>query len=149
MPATEPPIVLVVEDDPAIRGLLATVLQDKGYAVLQAHEGRQAIQILHEYILPSACRGLVLLDVMLPCVDGTGVLGYLVGQQARLPVIAMSASSECLQVARGAGVEATIPKPFELDCLLALVDSYCGTASSGAKPPARSGRVGGPRYLRR
>jgi CheY-like chemotaxis protein len=140
MPATEPPIILVVEDDSTIRGLLTTALHDEGYTVLQAPDGHQAIQMLRAFIVPSARRCLVLLDIMLPDVDGTGVLGYLVGLQAKLPVIAMSASSECLQVARTVGVEATIPKPFELDGLLALVDSYCG---AGARNPAPHGHGDG------
>ena len=65
MPAT----ILVVDDEPAILDLVTTILERQGYAVVEAHDGDEALSILRERV-----PDLVLLDVMMPGQDGFEVL---------------------------------------------------------------------------
>jgi len=58
--------VLVVEDDPAIRSLLATVLIQEGHEVRTAVDGREALRLLRDGAPPS----LILLDLLMPTMDG-------------------------------------------------------------------------------
>jgi two-component system phosphate regulon response regulator PhoB len=116
--------ILVVEDDPAVREFLADALSDQGYRVLQARDGAEAIQALDEKP-PDTDFSLVLLDMMLPVVDGLGVLNHLATQGAVPPVVAMSASSRQLAAAQSTGAQATIAKPFDLYRLLDVVAHHC------------------------
>jgi two-component system, OmpR family, response regulator MprA len=121
------PTILLVEDEPAVRELLADVLSAEGYRVLQARDGAEAIQTL-DGMPPDTDFSLVLLDMMLPMVDGLGVLDHLASQGVVSPVVAMSARADSLAAAQSAGAQATIPKPFELDVLLNVVARYCAPA---------------------
>jgi DNA-binding response OmpR family regulator len=71
---------------------------------------------------------LVLLDLMLPDIDGVHVLQQLAAPCRRVPVIAMSASRGHLAVAQTVGADAVLPKPFDLDRLVDLVEAYCDEA---------------------
>ena len=62
--------VLLVDDDPALRGLLHAVLQDDGHMILEASDGAEALATLGESVAPL----IVLLDWQMPKVDGFGVL---------------------------------------------------------------------------
>ena len=64
--------VLVVDDEPIIRELLADVLRDNGYHVMEAQDGAAAIRALDHHGLPAQHLCGVLLDMMLPEVDGLG-----------------------------------------------------------------------------
>jgi CheY-like chemotaxis protein len=117
--------VLVVEDDPAIRALLADVLEDEGYRVAVAADGAAAIDLLEQYAPPPDHLCLVLLDVMTPRVDGCGVLRRLAELGAYVPVVALSASEQALMAAAQAGARVTLRKPFDLDRLLTIVEHSC------------------------
>ncbi len=118
--------VLIVEDEPSIRELVADVLCNEGYPVLEAQDGLQAIHALERH---RTRVGVVLLDMMLPHVDGVGVLRYLAERGANVPVVAMSASAQELAKATPAGAQTTLPKPFDLDRLLDTVARYCSCQS--------------------
>jgi DNA-binding response OmpR family regulator len=118
--------VLVVEDEPYLSDLLATALSDQGYEVLKARDGLQAIRTLDEQRANQSGPCLVLLDMMLPQVDGMGVLRHITDHGHQEAVVAISASDGHLAAAADAGAYETIPKPFELEQLLAVVDRYCG-----------------------
>jgi len=122
--ASEQPAVLVVEDDPAIQEVLSDMLSIGGFTVETADDGRQAIAALARHRPPAGGLRLMLLDMMLPEVDGAGVLEYLAELGNYVPVIAMSASRQHLDVARTAGVQTVLAKPFELREILALVQQY-------------------------
>lgn len=62
--------VLVVDDDEAIRETLRLLLEDSGYRVLEAADGKTALDVLHRVRVPL----VVLLDLMMPRLDGAGVL---------------------------------------------------------------------------
>lgn len=108
--------VMVVDDEPGVRNMLVAVLEDEGYSVLSATNGAQALALL-EREHPD----LVLLDIMLPGVDGREVFRRMADLPgaAETPVMLMSAAARPnLTDRRLAGF---LPKPFDLDQLLVAV----------------------------
>lgn len=111
---TEPPTVLIVDDEPAIVDLLAQFLEDEGYRVESAGDGQAAYEKAHE-VRPD----LVIADVMMPKMDGFDLVDRLADGEHPVPVILMSAAV----VSRRQGVS-FIAKPFDLGELLDLVNSF-------------------------
>src|SRR4051812_4080432 len=109
--ADHPHTVLLVEDEPAVRDLVADFLREEGYEVEEARDGAEAIRSLdtHHHRADHLCA--VLLDMMLPRVDGVGVLRHLATVGDEVPVVAMSASREHLTAALAAGARSAVPKP--------------------------------------
>lgn len=68
-----PPLLLIVDDDPEVRMLLRELFVQKGYRVNVAEDGEAAMQFLEQNEPPS----MILLDLMMPGIMGTGVLSYL------------------------------------------------------------------------
>src|SRR3712207_3771084 len=112
--------VVVVEDTPEIRELLADVLAEEGYHVLPLADGLNAAEMVRQ-----AHANAVLLDLALPGKDGRAVLEELYSdpQTARVPVIVMSAYLHSLDGARFPFVARAVPKPFDLDQLVAEVNA--------------------------
>ena len=92
---------------------------------MEARDGGEAIRALEENRPPAGHLCVVLLDMMLPSVDGMSVLHHLAALGAYVPVVAMSASREHLLQAAAAGAQVTVAKPFDLDSLLAVVARNC------------------------
>ena len=112
--------IFVVEDDPDIRELLAYTLGKEGYVIVQAASGEAAQKLLEE-LVPD----LILLDVMLPGMDGLELLRKLKSDQRFkiVPVILASAKGEEDDVVAGLelGAEDYVTKPFSPRVLLARV----------------------------
>ncbi len=109
--------ILVVDDEPAIRDFVTAVLEDEGYQVVAAHTGRRA-----QELLPAERPDLVLMDVMMPGLDGRDVVAWIRAHPDLLavPVILMSAA---VRSGRADGpVAAFLHKPFDLDQLLDTVE---------------------------
>jgi DNA-binding response OmpR family regulator len=132
------PIVLLVEDERSIRELVADVLRDEGYAVVEAQDGVEAIHALDEYSLQACGLALVVMDMMLPGTDGLAVLDYLGELRGDLPVVAMSASRRQLAAAVGAGACAVLYKPFDLDELIGVVAGHCAPCNHAPATRAAS-----------
>lgn len=113
-------VVLVVEDDPAIREGLVDALGFQGHRVLQADTAPAAA----EAALRSRC-DLVLLDLMLPGGDGLQVLREVRRVKPRLPVIIITARGREADRVRGLqlGADDYVVKPFEIDELLARIQA--------------------------
>ena len=116
--------VLVVDDDIAIRHALCLLLEDEGLAVAEAADGRAALAILHA----TSDRYVVLLDQMMPQLDGFGVLSTITedaGLRGRHSFVLMTACPRTLPPAlvRLASSLAIpiIAKPFEADEMIATV----------------------------
>jgi two-component system, OmpR family, response regulator MprA len=114
--------ILVVEDETAIRELIADFLELEGYQVEQAAHGGQALAIV-ERVRPD----LVVLDLMMPVMDGWTFARecYALSPANVIPMLVMSASHDLARSAeqlRPYGVRAVMPKPFDLDVLLAAVN---------------------------
>jgi len=110
--------VLIIEDEPAIRGLLALTLEGEHYDVATAEDGEEALDQVHHQ-RPDA----ILLDLMLPKVDGWQVIDSLDhGADAeRIPIIAVTAGTKKVTVGEQ-GVKAFLSKPYDLDTLLVTLD---------------------------
>jgi CheY-like chemotaxis protein len=117
--------ILVVEDRPPLRGLLKETLEAVGYCVLEAWNGAQAIEAVDRHLALGDPLCLVLLDMLLPYVDGLEVLRHLAECGSHVPVVAISAHPALLEAAAASGVQSTLAKPFELDQVLATVRNYC------------------------
>lgn len=110
--------VLVVDDDSAIRALVAKIIQRAGYSVDTARDGAEALDLLaaHPY-------AVLVLDLMMPNVDGYALLDRLKESGRPLPtVIVISADDTAsLRELDGAIVHSIIRKPFDIDVLGELV----------------------------
>lgn len=123
--------ILIVEDDPSIRAGLRDALELSGYAVTESGDGKTGLGVaLAEPI------DLVLLDIMLPEIDGLHVLERVRKEKPALLVICLTALGEQADRVRGlrAGADDYIVKPFGLDELLARVEAVL--RRSGPMRPA-------------
>jgi DNA-binding response OmpR family regulator len=117
--------ILVVEDEEPVRELVSDVLRDAGYTVEQAHDGAEALAVLDREPAPHRKLCAVVLDVMLPRLDGVSLLRRLRAHGPGVPVVAMSASEEHLLEAVTAGARGALPKPFDIDDLVDVVRRSC------------------------
>ncbi|APS00513.1 response regulator transcription factor [Pajaroellobacter abortibovis] len=110
--------VLVIEDDPSISLGLTMNLKSEGYTVLSALDGIVGLQMVREY-KPN----LVILDVMLPQLNGFEVISVLRQEEYRMPIIVLSARTGEMDKVTGLelGAEDYVAKPFSLAELLARV----------------------------
>jgi DNA-binding response OmpR family regulator len=110
------PRVLIVEDEPAIRNGLIELFRSQGYALETAEDGHAALARL-----ASATYDLVLLDIMLPGVDGLGVLRQTRARGNLVPVLILTARGAEADVVAGldAGADDYVTKPFGIRELLA------------------------------
>ena len=124
--------ILVVEDEPDIQELLCAYLRESGYEVGQALDGVEALDKFR--------RGrfeLVLLDLLLPKIDGFGVC-ELIRRESDVPILMLTAvdgENEALR-GYGAGVDDYITKPFSMPVLLQKIRAVL--RRSGQVPPERS-----------
>jgi CheY-like chemotaxis protein len=115
--------VLIADDDSGIRAMLAETLEDEGYQVVTAANGRDALAYLRRGPLPQ----LILLDLMMPLMTGWDVLHELTRHPilGQIPVVILSATDAAEQTAMTYHVAACLPKPVEFDSLLQVVERYC------------------------
>ena len=128
--------ILIVEDDNNIADLLRLYLEKEGYQATIAADGTQGID-LYRKLRPD----LVLLDVMMPGVDGWGVLRA-IRQDSQTPVIMLTAKGETTDKVSGLkqGADDYITKPFEMKEVLARIEAVLRRA-------AGDGDKGKPRRL--
>jgi len=117
-PLEEPVRVLLVEDDEPLRRLLAEQLEQRGYTVQSAADGRAAIAAVGDDPFD-----IMILDRMLPFVDGVEVLRWLREQEVMTPVILLTALGRLPERIEGleAGADDYLVKPFEIDELHARI----------------------------
>jgi len=113
--------VLVVDDEPALRGAFAEILEEAGYAVSTAANGRVALERLE-----TDAPDLVLMDVMMPGLDGVKASQAIRARSdgRRPSIVLMSAAFNRARL--GLPVDGFLPKPFDLDDLLDLVARLIG-----------------------
>ena len=122
--------VLVVEDDPNIRELLQLYLEKDGYAVTLAADGGQGLAKFHA-IKPD----LVLLDVMMPVMDGWAVCKA-IRAEGNTPVIMLTAKGETDDKVTGlkTGAADYVTKPFEMKELLARIEAVLRRSDRANEP---------------
>ncbi|MBP3223526.1 MAG: response regulator transcription factor [Actinomycetaceae bacterium] len=112
--------ILVVDDDASISEMVAIILETEGYVVTVCADGAHALPIFK-----AERPDLVLLDVMLPGLDGVSVCRQLRGE-SDVPIIMMSAKTDSVDVIAGleAGADDYVKKPFDNSELLARVKAH-------------------------
>lgn len=114
----KPSTILVIEDQASVRKLLAQVLEEAGYQVYQAVDGRQGLAQFHAQPVD-----LVLTDLEMPEMDGLDLILELTRTFLDVKVIAMSGhSAGKLQTARLLGARRTFAKPLNLPELLHAIE---------------------------
>ncbi|MGH2767603.1 MAG: response regulator, partial [Actinomycetota bacterium] len=121
--------ILLVEDDPSVRQLLRVILEVEGYGIVEAKDGHEGLEKAGE-----TRPDLMILDLMMPEVDGENVIAKLRSEPAlaALPVIVVSGRDEALSRCRElVGSENVFLKPFEPSMLLRRVGAILGSGSGG------------------
>ena len=125
--------VLVVEDDPSVRGLLQTLLSAEGYEVVTASDGLAGL------VKASAANpALVLLDLMMPDLGGVRVLEEMRGDPvlSQIPVIVVTGKIDAVPGMREVlGEDNVFLKPFGVGELLARVGAVTGGPEAGGADP--------------
>ena len=112
--------ILIVDDDAAIRMTVSEFLQDEGFDVRTASNGREAIAII-ERERPT----LVLLDMRMPILDGSGFAAELRARGIELPLVVMTAARDARRWAEEINATAYVAKPFDFPVLLDTFDQLC------------------------
>jgi two-component system OmpR family response regulator len=129
--------LLVVDDEPNIRELFSASLRMAGFEVLTAADGREALRIAEQ-----AAPDLVMLDIMLPDVDGLTVASRLRSRGRRIPVLFVTAKDSPEDTLAGLGLgEDYVTKPFSLEEVIARIRAVLRRTRRGAPGPNRL-RVG-------
>lgn len=119
---------MVADDDDDTREMLGTLLRAKGYRVVEASNGRDAIEVtLRE------APGLVLLDLSLPVVNGLSVIRRLRDefQFVDVPLVIVSGYDEHFETALAAGCNEYLTKPVDFERLDALLKRYVPIRAMG------------------
>ncbi len=118
--------ILVVEDDTSISNLIYTSLNDEGYDCYQTYDGKAAAELIskNQY-------NLILLDIMLPGIDGYDLLEYI--RPTETPVIFITARASINDRIRGLklGADDYIVKPFQIGELIARVEAVLRRTGQG------------------
>lgn len=149
--------ILVVDDDKLVRVTLRTMLERAGYAVLEAKDGGEAVEI-HPRRRPD----LVILDIVMPVKDGVRTLLELRGLDVNAKIITMTAGArsgkiDYLALTKRIGADGILTKPFSRMSVLTLVGQILAGAPSGptlrqrtgASDSRRTRRPGSPRQAKK
>jgi DNA-binding response OmpR family regulator len=129
--------VLVVDDEPAIRALVARIVERAGLTVDTARDGGDAIDKLRAQPYE-----VVVLDMMMPRVNGADVIAFLGHLRERPTVIVISAGDPVeLRKLDPAVVQSIIRKPFEIDALADLVTAAVRSRESAEGEEGEGGRL--------
>jgi DNA-binding NtrC family response regulator len=110
--------VLVADDDEDMRDLMVTTLRNDGYAVVEAKDGGQLLEILRDALEdPRSRPDMLVTDIRMPRLSGLGVLQALQRAHVQMPVIVVTAfADESMHtVARRLGAVGVLRKPFQID----------------------------------
>jgi len=134
--APAPKTILLVEDDADVREELAAALERGGYHVIGAAHGLEGLTALRaEPVRPS----LILLDWMMPVMDGMGFLSQVASDPrfAPIPIVVVSAVAKLAKIP-SLCIAAVMAKPVRVRTLLDVIDRLCG------RPPRGGGNTGAP-----
>src|SRR2546430_1524707 len=125
--------ILVVDDEENIRHTLRGVLADEGFEVLEAPDGRRALELLQH-----AAPRLAIVDVWMPEMDGIELVERMRNQAPGVPIIVISGHGTIETAVRviRLGAFDFLEKPFPLDALLSVVGRALGTNAAAAETAA-------------
>jgi CheY-like chemotaxis protein len=125
--------VLIIDDDPLLREIAVELLTEAGHACQVAEDGRLGLARLE-----AATPDLVLLDMIMPNMDGVETLGQIKARWPDLPVVVMSAGTRTmamqslLRLAASLGADEVMQKPLQRDILIPLAERLTTKASKAA-----------------
>lgn len=123
--------ILLVDDNNHLRTMMALLLKDDGYEVTEVAEGSETMMWVHENTFD-----LVVLDIMMPLLDGYTVLRYIrnTSRNGQTPVVIVSARAQEADIEKGyeLGADAYVTKPFEPEQLLSTISDLINRSP---KPP--------------
>ena len=115
--------VLVVDDDPDIRELLFTALEDEGFEVVPAGNGQEALAVIQSF-RPD----VIVLDLMMPVMDGWQFARELRARDEDIPIVLLSAARDLRTHAKALSAADIIEKPFDLAELLPKIARVASAA---------------------
>lgn len=118
-------MVLVVDDDPAVRQGLLEFLEDEGYSAVGVENGRRALEVLEQIESPR----LILLDLMMPVMDGWQFLAERARRAYPTPVVLLSGLAF---IQDAPGVADFLSKPVNFQKLRDCLDRFCRTSTPTA-----------------
>jgi two-component system, chemotaxis family, chemotaxis protein CheY len=115
--------ILLIEDDDSLGSILASVLQDQGYRVVLASNGREALH----YLLTERPPRLILLNLVMPSMNGWKFREQLMRypKLAEIPVIVLSGVRKLEKKAASLGATDSFTKPYNIKALVDTVQHYC------------------------
>jgi DNA-binding response OmpR family regulator len=123
------PEVLLVDDDPDIRGMLAFTFADYGFTVREAGDGAQALAALREH-----APDVMVLDLMMPNLDGFGLLAAMrrdnVAPETRVLILSCKVDERDLTRGYELGADDYVTKPFDPDQLAQKVERMVGVTQA-------------------
>ena len=129
VPAAAGPLVLVVDDETAVRRFAARVLEREGYVVVEAKDGIEALELLTQ---KDVSVDVVVSDIVMPRLNGVELMQALVVSHPDLPVILMSGYATGALAELGIAAPcAILPKPFPSERLLEEVRRCIGQRNRG------------------
>lgn len=121
--------VLVIDDDEDIRETLGQALEFEGYKVLKAIHGQDALDLL-EALNQKDYPKLIILDLMMPVMDGSEFLGFIHTHKkdtlALIPIVLATAKGSLGSIKNAELARESIKKPLDLEFLYEVVKKYCG-----------------------
>ena len=114
------PVILIADDDRDILSIIETILQEDGYQTLTASDGEQAVMLVQTHAVQ-----LLILDIMMPELDGLSVCKELRKRSSDLGIIMLSAKTQEMDKVTGLmyGADDYVTKPFSPSELMARVDA--------------------------
>lgn len=130
--------ILVVEDDAGTRKLLCALLKSDGYNVLTAQDGAEALEVLDKNHVD-----LLVIDVMMPRMDGYTLTEQLRGGGSTLPMLMLSAKDGAADVRHGfvVGIDDYMKKPFDVEELLLRIRALLRRAKIATEKKIVAGSV--------
>lgn len=122
-----PPAVLIVDDEPDVRKVIRSVLEADGYQVAEAADGPAALSLMHAIGGPRGPH-LVVLDVMMPGIDGIEVCRQIPHDRTKVLMLTARDDPETRAAAEEAGADRYMTKPFSADGLLDAVHDLLATS---------------------
>jgi DNA-binding NtrC family response regulator len=124
--------ILIIDDDDGIRSVFEQLLENKGYSVETASEGKEGLRKMH-----ARKPDLIITDIMMPEMDGLEVVQKIRDHHSELPVIAISGGMQAsamnfLPLAKRFGACKVFEKPVELAKLLEAVETLLDSTRNGS-----------------
>lgn len=132
-------LIMIVDDDAALGEMLSIVLNGSGFETVTCQDGLRAVEMF-----PTLHPDLVLLDIMLPGLDGVQV-AQRIRQTDNTPIIMLTAKSDTTDVVKGleAGADDYVVKPFEVVELMARIKARLRTLGMGASSDGAAAELPG------